>query len=113
MGLSGCCSGLHPETVSTAKTTWLGKVGTAVTLTLSNGTKELEGAKYVSFESCGGRSSGEFRQIADFSVPVMKLEPQSVTVFFSTDPQDATMLEDLSAEFRAGRMRITGHTARD
>lgn len=106
LGLAGCCSGMKAETISTAKATWQGTIGTAVTMTQSKGTRELEGAKYVSFESCGGRSSGEFWQIADFTVPVMRLEPNAVTLFFSTDPEDASMLEHLPAEIRAGKVRI-------
>ena len=114
VGLAGCCSGVTAETISTAKATWQGKIGTAVTITQSKGTKELEGAKYVSLEFCGGRSSGEFWEIADFTVPVMKLESDAVTLFLSTDPQDATTLEHLPAEFRAGKVKIAGcHKDRD
>jgi len=106
VGLAGCCSGMTAETVSTAKATWQGTIGTAVTITQSMGTKEFEGAKYVGFEFCQWGRSGEFWEIADFSVPVMKLEPTAVTLFFSTDPEDAGMLEHLPSEFRAGKARI-------
>ena len=78
----------------------------AVTITQSTGTKEIESANYVGFEFCEWGRSGEFWEIADFSVPVMKLEPNAVTLFFSTDPQDAQMLEHLPSEFCAGRVRI-------
>ena len=105
VGLAGCCSGVTAETVSTAKATWQGTIGTAVTITQSKGTNGLEGDKYVSFVFCGGRSDGEFWEIADFTVPVMKLDPNAVTLFFSTDPQDAETLEHLPAEIRAGRVR--------
>jgi hypothetical protein len=57
------------------KATWQGTIGTAVTITQSKGTKEFEGAKYVGFEFCQWGRSGAFWGIADFSVPVMKLEP--------------------------------------
>jgi hypothetical protein len=56
----GCCSGVHTETLSTTKATWEGKAGTAVTITQSDGTQELEGAKSVSFEFCGWRSGSGF-----------------------------------------------------
>lgn len=52
----GCCSGVHPETLSTTKATREGKAGTAVTITQSDGTQELEGANSVSFEFCGWSS---------------------------------------------------------
>ncbi len=107
VGVAGCCSGMTAETISTAKATWQGTIGTAVTITQSKGTKEFEGAKYVGFEFCQWRgSSGEFWEIADFRVPVMKLEPTAVTLFFSSDPGDARMLEHLPSEFRAGKARI-------
>jgi hypothetical protein len=76
------------ETVSMAKATGQGTIGMAVTITQSKGTKEFEGAKYVGFEFCQWGRSGEFWEIADFGVPVMKLEPS------------------LPSEFRAGKARI-------
>ena len=88
-GMCGCCSGFRPETVSTAKATWQGEVGTAVTITQSGGTKELEGVKSVSFRLCGRSRNNDLWAVADFTVPVMKLEPNAVTLFFSTDPLDA------------------------
>jgi hypothetical protein len=106
VGLAGCRSGVTAETVSTAKATWQGTIGTAVTITQSKGTKEFEGAKCVGFEFCQWGRSGEFWEIADFSVPVMKLEPTAVTLFFSTDAEDASMLEHLPCEFLAGKARI-------
>ena len=74
--------------------------------TQSKGTKEIESAQCVGFEFCEWGRRGEFWEIADFSVPVMKLEPNAVTLFFSTDPEDATMLEHLPLEFRAGSVRV-------
>jgi hypothetical protein len=105
----GCCSGVHPETLSTTKATWEGKVGTAVTITQHDGTQELQGAKSVSFKFCEWRTDDEFWEVADFTVPVMKLEPKAVTLFFSADDSSgAMMLEHLPSEFRAGRTSILG-----
>jgi hypothetical protein len=107
LALSGCCSGYPPETVSTTKATWYGQVGTAVTITQSRGTKQFENAKRVGFEFCQWKSSGDkFWEIADFSVPVMKLEPATVTLFFSTDSQEAQMLVHIPSEFRNGKARL-------
>jgi hypothetical protein len=110
MGLSGCCSGFRPETISTTKATWQGKAGKAVTITQSAGTKGLEGAESVSFKFCGWRSGSGFVapvwMPADFAVPVMKLEPQAVTLFSFSDYGDTNMIEALQAEFRAGKVRI-------
>ena len=108
VGLVGCCSGVSAETVSTTKAIWEGKAGTAVTITQSGGTKDLEGVKTVSFELCGWRSDDEFWEVADFTVPVMKLEPREVTLFFSADDlSGAMMLEHLLSEFRRGKARIS------
>ena len=112
MGLSGCCSGVHPETISTAKIAWQGKVGRAATITQSRGTKELEGVKSVSFKLCGWRSGSGFWEPAwmptDYTVPVLQLESHAVTVFFSTDYDDTKVLEYLPTEFRAGKVRFSG-----
>jgi hypothetical protein len=112
MGLSGCCLGVHPETISTAKATWDGKAGVAVTITQNAGTKELEGVESVSFEFCGWGSGRGFEAPiwvpADFTVPVMKLEPQAVTLFFTADYGDTNMIEALRGEFRAGKVTPSG-----
>jgi hypothetical protein len=80
----------------------------AVTITQSAGTKELAGVKSVGFELCGRSRHNDLWLVADFTVPVMKVEPNSVTLFFSTDPLDATILEQLPIEVRAGKVRISG-----
>jgi hypothetical protein len=112
MGLSGCYLGVHPETISTAKATWQGKAGVAVTITQNAGTKELEGVESVSFEFCGWGSGRGFEAPiwvpADFTVPVMKLEPQAVTLFFTADYGDTNMIEALRGEFRAGKVTPSG-----
>jgi len=112
LGLNGCCAGVHPETISTAKATWQGKAGVAVTITQNAGTKDLEGVESVSFKFCGWRSgSGFVRPVwmpADFTVPVMKLKPQAVTLFFFTDSGDTNMIEALQAEFRSGKVTLSG-----
>jgi hypothetical protein len=86
MGFAGCCSGVRPETITTTKATWEGKAGTAVTITQSAGTKELEGVKSVSFKFCGWRNGSGFEALvwmpADFTVPVTNLEPQAVYIIF-------------------------------
>ena len=112
VGLSGCCSNVHPETISTAKVTWQGQVGTAVTITQSSGTKELEGVKTVSFKFCGWRKDAGFEapiwMPADFTVSVMNLEPHAVTLFFSPDYGEPHMIEAVQAEFRAGKVSVSG-----
>jgi hypothetical protein len=55
-------------------TVWRGNPGTAVTIRFATGTERLQGASEVSFNS----SNGDW-PIADFIVPVMKLEPRAVT----------------------------------
>jgi len=108
IAMTGCCHGVYPETISTTKVTWEGKAGTAIRITQSGGTKELEGVKTVGFELCGWQGSGEFWEVADFTVPVMKLEPNGVTVFFSDQEPDPSMLQHLLPEFRAGKVGISG-----
>src|ERR1700751_162006 len=102
-GMSGCGSGVHPETISMAKATWKGKPGKVVTITQSGGTKDLEGAHTVSFEFCGWRSGSGFVaptwMPADFTVAVMKLEPQAVSLFFFSDYGDTYIIEPLQGEF--------------
>ena len=63
---------------------WQGHPGTAVTIRVVTGTKKFEGSPYVGF----GEVSGRGWVISDFIVPVMKLEPRSVTVFFANDETD-------------------------
>ena len=112
MGFAGCCSGVKPETITTTKATWEGKAGMAATITQSGGTKELEGVKSVSFKLCGWMSGSGFVapvwMPADFTVPVMKLEPQAVTLFFYKDCGDTNMIEALQAEFRPGKVTLSG-----
>jgi len=107
MGLSGCCLGIRRETISTVEAKWQGKVGIAFTVTQSEGTKKLEGAQSVSFKFCRWRTS-EFREPTDFRVPVIKIDPHAITLFFSTDYSDLVMLGHLPSEFRGGRVTIVG-----
>jgi hypothetical protein len=107
MGLSGCCLGIRRETISTVEAKWQGKVGIAFTVTQSEGTKKLEGAQSVSFKLCRWGTS-EFREPTDFTVPVIKIDPRAITLFFSTDYSDLVMLGHLPSEFREGRVTIVG-----
>ena len=98
-------SGLrNAQRLSTESTLWQGNHGTAVTIRFSSGTKQLEGASRVGFKF--GPSKGVFWEIADFTVPVMKLEPNAVTLFFSKEAQDLTVLSHLPEEIKARTLRV-------
>jgi len=104
-----CCVGCHSgsiERVTTANATWQGKAGTAVTITQSKGTNDLEGAKNVGFQLGWFQHDKEFWEVADFTVPVMRLGPDTITLFFSNEETDAFMLSHLTAEFRRGGVSI-------
>lgn len=90
--------------LSTEPTTWLGNPGTAVTIRFATGTERLKGAHEVHFKS--GRSKGEFWEVADFTVPVMKLEPRAVTLFFSNDEEHSFVLSHVSEEIGSRTLRV-------
>lgn len=92
------------QCLSTEPTLWQGKPGTAVTIVFSSGTEQLKGASEVGFKF--GPSKGVFWEIADFTVPVMKLEPNAVTLFFSNEAQALTVLSHLPEEIKARTLRV-------
>ena len=90
--------------LSTEPIVWRGRPGTAVTIRLATSTEQLERARDVAFKS--GQWRGEFWEIADFTVPVMKLEPRAVTLFFSNDEVHSFVLSHLREEIMAGTLRV-------
>jgi hypothetical protein len=92
------------QRLSTEPTSCQGNPGTAATIRFATGTEQLKGASRVGFKFA--QNKGVFWEIADFSVPVMKLEPRAVTLFFSNEAQDLTVLSHLPEEIRAGTLRV-------
>jgi hypothetical protein len=99
--------------LSTEPTTWRGNPGTAVTIRFATSTKQLEGAGGVGFKFrnegifCRFMDCGPFWEIADFTVPVIKLEPRAVVLFFSKNrDSDSIVLSHLPEEIRAGTLRV-------
>jgi hypothetical protein len=110
--LIGCArqseiSGIE-KLVSTEKATWGGQSGTAVTIWLKMGTKELQGASRVGLALVHPALSDNpdvFFQVSDFTLPIMKVEPQTVTLFFSGEG-DHVLVDHLGAELRAGNIAL-------
>ena len=92
----------HAEQLSTEPTTWEGTPGAAVTIRFKAGPEQFEqlkGLQRVSLGSLGVWSHG-------FEVPVMKLEPQAMTVFFVNDAMHYGALREVCKELEAGTLRI-------
>jgi len=51
-------------------------------------TEQLEGAGEVGIE-CDRSDKGEYWTVSDFTVPVLKLEPRALTLFFSNGESDS------------------------
>jgi len=100
---SGCEPFVSQRLLSEESASWHGVNGKAVTLWLSSGTEELQGAEEVAihFENGPGEP---FWDIADFTVPVVKVEGQAVTLFFSHDAQEGRVLSDLLARLQEGEV---------
>jgi hypothetical protein len=81
--------------LSTEPTVWRGNPGTAVTIRFATGTERLEGAREVGFQGW---------RIADFTAPVMKLEPRAVTLFFPNESSD--LISRLREAISAGTLRV-------
>jgi hypothetical protein len=100
------------QQLSTEPTTWLGNPGTAVTIRFATGTEQLKGAGDVAFRFGHrgpygpGKKQGEFWGISDFTVPVMKLEPRAVTLFFGNSEIDSNVLSQLPEQIRAGTLGV-------
>jgi hypothetical protein len=91
--------------LSTEPTTWLGHPGTAVTIQFETVTEQFKGARDVGFKFHHS-NKGEFWDIADFTVPVMKVEPRAVTLFFANREKDSVVLSHLPEEIRAGALGL-------
>src|SRR5690348_1214244 len=91
--------------LSTEPTTWLGHPGTAVTIQFETSTEQFKGARDVGFKFRHS-NNGEFWDIADFTVPVMKVEPRAVTLFFANRESDSVVLSHLPEEIRSGALRL-------
>jgi hypothetical protein len=90
----------------------MGNPGTAVTIRFATGTEQLNGAGDVAFRFGRrgpygpGKKQGEFWAISDFTVPVMKLEPQAVPLFFANREDNSMVLSQLPEQIRAGTLGI-------
>ena len=90
------------QELSTEPATWRGYSGTAVTIRFATGTELLKGADTVAF-----RFGREPLHISDFTVPVMKLEPRAVTLFFFANSEvHSEILSRLREQVRAGTLGI-------
>ena len=79
--------------LSTEPTMWRGSHGTAVTIRFATGTERLEGAQEVTFRVDQWYPSRKYWWISKFAVPVMKLEPRAVTLFFSEGEEESRWLK--------------------
>ena len=102
--LSVACE-TRAKQLSTEPATWRGNPGTAVTIQFVTGTEQFRGAREVGFKF-GHSKKGEFWDIADFTVPVMKVEPCAVTLFFANGASDSIVLSHLPEEITAGTLRL-------
>ena len=102
--LIGCDSPAIGTVLSTEKMMWNAQSGTAVTISLERRTEDLQGASRVGLgfiRPALSDNPDEYFQVSDFTVPVMKVDPQSVTLFFPAQ-DDQIVLNHLPAELRAG-----------
>jgi len=100
---SGCGRSGTERLVSMEKASWHGTNGTAVTIWLKGGTKDLRAAKSVGMHLTGPRRTHD---PADLTVPVMRVEPQLVTLFFYPEVGEGLLNGDLQAELQAGTVDI-------
>lgn len=92
----------HAQQLSTEPTTWEGAPGAAVTIRFEAGPKQLEqleGLQIVSFNVFYSHG---------FEAPVMKLEPQALTVFFKNDATHYVALREVCEELKAGTLGVGG-----
>src|SRR5579864_6057939 len=94
------CAGPTPDhsaqKLSTAPTTWRGRSGTAVTIGFTTGAERFKGAEEDAIRS---DRPGEF-YVFDFTVPVMKLEPRALTLFFPNSETHSQLLKLLPEAIR-------------
>ena len=104
----GCYKERHPQLrtvkgLSTESTTWKGTPGTAVTIQFKDGTEQFWRAEMVEIDFAPPPTNRRVGwMIMDFSVPVMKREPQALTLFFTND----YVLEQLPDQIEAGTLRV-------
>jgi len=89
--------------LATEPTTWNGRPGTAVTIQFKEGTEQFMRSEMVSIDFAPPDRKQPFVSISDFHVPVMKREPQALTLFFTNDH----VLEHLPEQFEAGTLGVS------
>jgi hypothetical protein len=82
--------------VSEERTSWNGENGVATTIWLKRGTERLQGVKQVGIELPGVQvqtpGGMRYANVSDFATPVMKVDPQTVTIFFRMDETSQLVL---------------------
>src|SRR5215469_17629242 len=82
--------------VSEERTSWNGENGVAATIWLKRGTERLQGVKQVGIELPGVQvqtpGGMRYANVSDFATPVMKVDPQTVTIFFRMDETSQLVL---------------------
>jgi hypothetical protein len=78
--------------------------GTPVMIYLKNGTRGYEGVAAVTLNFGGRERAGIFWSVFDFTLPVMNVEPQAVTLFVSG--RDQEMLIRLRTALKQGSFEI-------
>jgi len=81
-----------------------------VTIQFTEGTQQFRRAQMVAvnFAPPSGKPSDQrtFISISDFTVAVIKREPQALTLFFSNDETALMVLEHLPQQIEAGTLGI-------
>jgi hypothetical protein len=106
------------QQLSTEPTKWQGTPGAAVTIRFEAGPKQLEQFEGMQSASFGREPLypcmpgtlgilGYCGVVNDFAVPVMKLEPRAMTLFFSNDGIDYRVLNTLCDQLEEGTLRVT------
>ena len=88
--------------LSTKPTTWNRTSGTAVTIEFKEGTEQFLRAEMVAINFAPPSGKQPAWTISDFTVPVMRREPQALTLFFSND----NVLEQLPEQIEAGTLGV-------
>jgi hypothetical protein len=101
--------------LSTEPTTWHGFPGTAVTIQFNKGTNQFWVGTDRPVQSVGFYFAPPvppsdkrfiFVQVGDFEVPVMKVAPHAVTLFFRNDETSLGVLEHLPDQIEAGTLKV-------
>jgi hypothetical protein len=100
--LSGCERRVTGIVISKESASWRGIEGTAVTIRLDREIKNLQGGDTAGFIFHGGLSLG----ISDYTKPVLKVEGQTVTLFFGNNETDNLVVSELPQYLHDGSVDI-------